>query len=73
MKLIGRWPEGENMKIIKLINSRTGWLARFENDQEIMGLFGTDTIPTPFTEQVSPMMVKREIEVRNPGYNVVFA
>ena len=61
------------MKTIKLINSRTGWLARFENDQEIIGLFGTDTIPTPFTEQASPMMVKREIEVRNPGYNVVFA
>ena len=61
------------MKIIKLINSQTGWLARFENDQEIIGLFGTDTIPTSFTEQASPMMVKREIEVRNPGYNVVFA
>ena len=61
------------MKIIKLINSKSGWLARFENDAEIMALFGTDTIPTPFTEQASPMMVKREIEVRNPGYNVIFA
>jgi hypothetical protein len=61
------------MKTIKLINSKQGWLARFENDTEIMALFGTDTIPTSFTEQASPMMVKREIEVRNPGYNVVFA
>ena len=61
------------MKIIKLINSRTGWLAQFENDQEIIGLFGTDTIPTPYTENASPSMVKNEIMSRNPGYNVVFA
>ena len=61
------------MKTIKLINSRTGWLARFENDQEIIRLFGTDTIPTPYTENASPIMVKTEIMARNPGYNVVFA
>ena len=63
----------ERPAIIKLINSKTGWLARFENDQEIISLFGTDTIPTPFTENASPMMVKAEIEKRNPGYNVIFA
>ena len=61
------------MKTIKLINSKQGWLARFENDTEIMALFGTDTIPTPYTEKAMPSMVKAEIEKRNPGYNVVFA
>ena len=61
------------MKTIKLINSKQGWLARFENDTEIMALFGTDTIPTPYTENASPSMVKNEIMDRNPGYNVVFA
>ena len=61
------------MKIIKLINSKQGWIARFENDPDIMALFGTDTIPTPYTEKASPMMVKTEIMARNPGYNVIFA
>ena len=59
--------------MIKLINSKQGWLARFENDQEIIALFGTDTIPTPYTENASPMMVKSEIEKRNPNHVVVFA
>ena len=49
------------MKTIKLIKNKQGWLARFENDTEIMALFGTDTIPTPYTENALPMMVKNEI------------
>lgn len=61
------------MKTIKLINSKEGWLARFENDQEIISLFGTDTIPTPYTEKASPMLVKNEIQARNPNHNVIFA
>ena len=60
------------MKTIKLIHSETGWLARFD-DHEIVAIFGTDTIPTPFTEKAPPMMVKAEIEKRNPEYFVCFA
>ena len=61
------------MKTIKLINSSTGWLARFENDQNVLLLFGTDTLPTAFTEQASPMMVKSAIEKKNPEHKVIFA
>ena len=61
------------MKVIKLINSSRGWLARFEDDEEIIKNFGTDTIPTAFTEKASPMMVMAEIQKRNPNSLVVFA
>jgi len=61
------------MKTIKLINSSQGWLARFINDDEVLKLFGTDTIPTAFTEQASPMVVKQAIEKLNPTYRVLFA
>ena len=61
------------MKEIKLINSRKGWLARFIDDEEVLETFGTDTIPTAFTETAYPMEVKRTIERLNPGYRVSFA
>lgn len=61
------------MKTIKLINTKNGWMAKFVNDATIIALFGSDTIPTAFTEKASPMMVKKEIEAKNVGYNVVFA
>ena len=61
------------MKQIKLINSKQGWLARFEGDNKVLELFGTDTIQTAFTEEASPMVVKAQIEKLNPGYQVIFA
>ena len=61
------------MKKIRLINSEKGWLARFIDDDDVLQLFGTDTVPTAFTEQASPMVVKAEIERLNPGYKVLFA
>ena len=61
------------MKVIKLINSRQGWLARFVDNKEIKDLFGTDTIPTAFTEQASPMVVLQAIQAKNQGYKVEFA
>ena len=60
------------MKTIKLINSRAGWLARFIDDSSVLELFGTDTIPTAFTENALPMDVKKEIERLNPDYTVLF-
>ena len=60
------------MKTIKLINSRNGWLARFENDPKTIDLFGTDTLPTPFTENASPMDVLKAIKKLNPDYQVLF-
>ena len=61
------------MKEIQLINSKEGWLARFMNDTEIIRLFGTDTIPTAFTEEASPMEVLRAVKNLNPEYKVSFA
>ncbi len=60
-------------KKIELINSKNGWLARFVDDAKVIDLFGTDTIPTAFTEVASPLQVKRSIEKLNPGYEVFFA
>lgn len=60
-------------KTIKLINSKSGWLARFINDVEVVEAFGTDTIPTPYTENASPMFVLAEIKKRNPEHTVIFA
>ncbi len=59
-------------KIIKLINSKNGWLARFIDDQEVIEAFGTDTLRTPFNETTYPMEVKRTIERLNPDYRVIF-
>lgn len=61
------------MKTIKLIKSSKGWMARFISDPEVIEAFGTDTIPTAFTENDSPLMVKERIEKLNPGYFVTFA
>ena len=61
------------MKTIKLINSKQGWLARFEDDQNVLQLFGTDTLSTAFTEEASPFLVKTEIEKLNPGFKIIFA
>ena len=61
------------MKTIKLINSSNGWLARFIDDEKILQLFGTDTLPTAFTENASPMEVKAKIEELNPRHRVLFA
>jgi len=57
---------------VKLINSQQGWLARFE-DPKVIELFGTDTLPTAYTEQASPMMVLEGIQKKNPDYKVMFA
>ena len=60
------------MKEIRLISSPKGWLARFIGDKEVIEAFGTDTIPTPFTQSAYPMEVFRTIERLNPGYKVSF-
>lgn len=56
---------------IKIFNSPKGWMARF-SDVSMIELFGTDTIPTAFTEQASPMMVLEAIKKLNPNCEVKF-
>ena len=61
------------MKTIKLINSKQGWLARFIDDENVLRLFGTDTIPTAFAENASPVEVLQKIRELNPKYQVSLA
>jgi len=55
-------------RLIELRKERTGWVAR---STMFCALFGTDTIPTAFTAQATAERVVREIQHRNPGYQVV--
>jgi hypothetical protein len=55
-----------NRETILIYKVQTGWIARFE-DPEILKLFGTCDIPTPFTETADPDMVMKYLEKRNPN------
>jgi hypothetical protein len=63
------------MNILILIHGVLGWSVRFvgPHTEEVQDLFGTDTIPTPFTHLARPEIVKAEIERLNPGCVVRFA
>ncbi len=56
---------------VKIFNTPTGWMARF-SDVSIKEAFGSDTIPTAFTEKASPMMVLERIKALNPDCEVSF-
>ena len=45
-----------------------GWLATFAGPQapEIIDLFGTDTLPTPYTASTALATVIAEIQAKNP-------
>ena len=50
------------------------WMVDFENTPEwgeIMQLFGSTLIPTPYTLNREPASVMRQIAALNPQYNVV--
>ncbi len=48
------------------------WVARWSGAEraEIVRLFGTDTIPTPFTARMDGLSVQRKIAKRNPECEV---
>lgn len=61
---------------IRLSNSRTGWLAehldaRGKPDENIISLFGTNILPTPFTHLAGWKVIFSEISRLNPEKNVV--
>ncbi|MFI5305628.1 MAG: hypothetical protein ACHQYP_12640, partial [Nitrospiria bacterium] len=56
---------------ILIYKVQTGWIARFE-DPEILKMFGTFDIPTPFTETAEPAMVMKYLQKRNPSSIVRF-
>ena len=50
---------------IELFRQGGMWQARF-SDPEVVKLFGTDTLPTPFGEKLHASVVQREVCQRNP-------
>lgn len=63
----------ENKIVLTL--GKNGWNAEWfgYEREEVIDLFSTAVLPTPFTAQADHMMVKSEIEKLNPGYIVVIA
>ena len=51
--------------MITLVKTSTGWNA-IHTDPIIIKLFGTNIIPTAFTEKANASTVLREIQNRNP-------
>lgn len=58
------------MKTITLIPTPKGWVARYSGHHadvhEILELFGTDTLPLPFTANASSEMVLADVVGREP-------
>lgn len=54
---------------ITLIRGSDVWLAR-HSDPTVRELFGTDTLPTVFDRQVSPIVVQHKIQRLNPDAEV---
>lgn len=54
-------------KTIRLYRSGGYWMAQFVGDAETMRLFGTDSLPTPFTDAAPFDAVYRTILRLNPG------
>lgn len=53
--------------VIKCVNGN--WVARYTGPHavEIKRLFGTDTLPTPFTSHTSKQAVLAVLRDKNPG------
>jgi hypothetical protein len=63
------------MDQLTLIRGANCWLLKFEGPhaQEVIDLFGTDTLPTPFTELADAATVQAEIKRLNAGAHVLLA
>lgn len=59
----------------RIILSRTpgAWVATFPGDAEILELFGTDTIPTPWHPNAPEEMVIEAIRAKNPDHAIEVA
>lgn len=61
------------MKQIRLFRTHSGWQAQFLDDPEVAALFGTDTLPTAYTEHADASTVLNAIARLNPGHVVSLA
>jgi hypothetical protein len=51
------------------------WMAEYDDEEcdegrEVIALFGTHRVPTPFTPSASGQVVKAYLEKKNPGWTV---
>lgn len=53
---------------ITLTRDANAWLATFHNDAAIYALFGTHTLPTPFTPLAAPDAVLASIQANSPDH-----
>jgi hypothetical protein len=60
---------------ITLTNTPRGWIAEFKgpHSQEVIHLFGTNMLPTPFTKEASPKTVRECVQAQNPKVMVTLA
>jgi len=58
------------METIRLHRNAVLWSATF-SDPEVVQLFGTDTIPTPYRAHMPAEFVCHQVQIRNPGCRVV--
>ena len=61
------------MKTIELYRGPNCWMARFVGDPEVLRLFGTTDVPTPFTPQAPAASVLAQTQARNPDALVCLA
>lgn len=60
----------KNTETITLFKSRGSWIARF-SDPEVVRLFGTPDVPTPFTDEADAGTVAETVKGRNPGVTII--
>ena len=64
---------GENREI-KVVQQDGNWLTEHqidgEPDQQLVKLFGTNVIPTPWSSDTDRDLVVQELSVRNPNSTV---
>ena len=60
------------MEHIELTLTDAGWMAR-SDDPEVQRLFGTNTVPTAYTERTSAERVLSAIQMLNPDAIVVIS
>ena len=58
-------------EIITLFRGTNSWNARFHDDAKIIDLFGTDTLPTPYTLDAPLPKVYTEIQAQNPNATIL--
>jgi len=56
---------------IEIIAGSDCWLARYPGNQEIIDLFGTDTLPTAFTPRMAKADVIARLKPLNPRHQFI--